>query len=370
MSRQRVLAGACARVDPETFRANLRSLRWQRLPQDTELDLHYVIDQDPLAPPLAPVVEEFGGTWELSDARPQEALYSVGQQTHLWSEATFEHLARHKQKILDKAKSEYYDYVWIVDTDLVLDPSTLASALSLKEPVVSSVFWTPWQRGAQAMPQVWLAQPYAQEGKGMSAGEFWDKLSRRKVLPVAGGGACMLVERAALEKAHYWPRLEGLPSGEMWQGEDRTFSILCERRHVAHVADGWPDIAHMYHPEDRATERLEVAVEVLGAPRQERTSYGDLVNFTLESLDDPGLLGRTFPVRGRLGGLWLVPEIESALLDMKVGQQRFLEIAFPVTWPLEELRGKQRVVMLRLVDAKPFGFPPRLSENMFKGVEA
>ncbi len=284
--------------------------------------------------------------------------------------ATFEHLARHKQKLLDKATVEHYDYVWIVDTDLVLDPSTLASALSLKEPVVSSVFWTPWQRGAQAMPQVWLTHPYGQEGRGMSTGEFWDKLARRKVVSVVGGGACMLAEVAVLEKARYWPRLEGLPHDNMWQGEDRTFSILCEHGHVSHVADAWPDIAHMYHPEDRSRESLETATAVLGATRQTRASYGDLVNFTLKSLDEPALLGRTFPVRGRLGGLWLAPEIESALLDMLVGSQRFIETTFPTTWPLEELRGKQRVMMLSFVDAKPFGFAPRLSEEMFKGVAA
>lgn len=363
----RVLAIASVRVDPLTFAANLKSLRLQLLPPNTVLDLHYVLD-DPEPKPLIRLIKEARGTWEQSGERPAAALYGVGPQTHAWNAVTFDHLACNKQKLLDRAVRDHYDYVWVVDTDLICDPKTLASMLSLKESVVSAVFWTPWQYGTMPLPQVWLAQPYEQQGKGMSANEFWDKLVRRRTVSVAGGGACMLIDTKVLNKVHYFPRLGGLPQEGMWQGEDRTFSVLCERMHVTQIADGWPDIVHAYHSEQRTAEVLDNVVATICGPRQTQAKYGDLVNFTLESLDEPTLVGRIFSIRGRLGGLSLAPELEGALLDMVVGCERFVEISFPMTWPIEPLRGKQRVVMLRFVDAKPYSYAPLIADQMFKGV--
>lgn len=367
---KRVLAVASVRVDPAVFRANLKSLRAQRLPKGIELDLRYTIDDEEHESELYDLIEEYGGFSDRAEDRPAAAAYGVGPQTHAWNVATFEHLARTKQRLLDYAAAEAYDYAWVVDTDLVLDPSTLASALALKEDIVSSVFWTPWQIGGQPLPQVWLAHPYELQGKGMGAGEFIDKLQRRKAVPVAGGGACTLISAAALKKVRYHPRLPDLPEGGMWQGEDRTFSILAERGHLSHVADGWPDIAHLYHPQDRTVEVIEAVESQLLGPRQLFAKPGDLVNFTLESLDDPQLGGRTFPVRGRLGGLWLAPEIEAALQDMRVGSQQFVEISFPQSWPVEPLRGKRRIIALNLIDVKPWGFAPNVAEEIFKGVGA
>jgi hypothetical protein len=364
----RVLVVASVRVDPATFSACLRSLRSQLLPKGVTLDLHFILD-DPDPKPLQKLIKEHKGTWEQAPERPQDALYGVGPQTHAWNLATFDHLARNKQKLLDHAKAERYDYVWVCDTDLICDPRTLASMLSLREPVVSAVFWTPWQHGAAPMPQVWLAQPYEQQGKGMSMNEFWDKLTRRRAVAVAGGGACMLVDTKVLKRVHYHPRLEGLPNEGMWQGEDRTFAILCERFHINQWADAWPDIVHAYHSEQRQPEALENTVAALCGPRQTQAKYGDLVSFTLESLDEPGMQGRLLPIRGRLGGLGLAPELEDALLDMEVGTERFVEISFPMTWPVEPLRGQQRVVALRFVDAKPWSFAPMIADHMFKGVQ-
>ena len=365
----RVLATASVRVDPATFAANLQSLRAQVLPKHVTMDLHYVLD-DPEPKPLRKLIKAHQGTWEDAEERPTAAVYGVGPQTHAWNLATFKHLARNKQKLLDHAKRERYDYVWICDTDLICDPLTLVSMLSLREPVVSAVFWTPWQHGGPLMPQVWLAQPYEQQGKGMSANEFWDKLARRRAVAVAGGGACMLVNAKILDRVHYWPQLVGLPTEGMWQGEDRTFAILCERFHINQFADGWPDVVHAYHAEQREAGALKNIVATLCGPRQTHAKYGDLVSFTLESLDELELAGKIFPIRGRLGGLGLAPELEAALFDLEVGADRFVEISFPPTWPVDALRGQQRVVMLRFVDAKPWSFAPMLADQMFKGVAA
>ena len=358
------------------MRAHLKTLQAQVLPAAVSLDFCHLLDLERSehdAGAVQAALDEVKSASQVvcSDPRPADAEYAVDGPTHRWSEATFDHLAKNKQRLFDYALAEGYDYFWLIDTDLLLDPMTLASLYAVDEEIVSAVFWTQWAEGGRNLPDpnVWLKNPYGLDGMGLTEGEFLDKLSRRRLLQVKGGGACCLFSREAMEKASYYPRLEGLPQEGMWQGEDRTLALRAERAHVLQWADGWPDIFHAYHPKMREEAVLQAATEMLLRERKTEAAYGDLVNLMIMPLDEPRLRGQDFAVRGRLGGLHMVPELEQAVVDMKVGEERIVEVTFPMTWPIPDLRHRKRILQVQLVDVKEYSFAPVLADHMFGGLE-
>jgi len=370
MAAAKILLGSCVRQEPTVLTYHLKTLLNLDIPPGVEIEYAYVNDSgstevEDILYELLPGVQVLP-----SDPRPDKAIYNVGSTTHNWSAETFDHLAKQKQKLLDYAVENKFDFIFLVDTDLLLDRSTLKSALSTKKGLISSVFWTQWQNGNPDSlgPQVWLRNPYNQQGMGMSQGVFWKRLVDRKITRIYGGGACHLVHKSSLEKdIRYYPRLPGLPNDGMWQGEDRTFAILAQQLHQHQFADPWPDIFHAYHQHQRTDEALQNVFYALSGPPQTYAKYGDLVNFTLESLEEPALKDKFFPVRGRLGGLEMVPNLEALLLELPVGESAIHEVAFPFWWP--EGAGKKRLIRVNLIDAKPYGFHPVLADYALESVQ-
>jgi hypothetical protein len=372
----RVLVGAVCRQQPNVLDAHLKTLIAQRLPPGVTFDFLWVDDND--NPDSKELLHALGQTFPIT-SRPKDAEYAIGPETHEWNVSTFEHLAVCKQLILRHAKSNRYDYVWLVDTDLLLDPSTFESMYWQKRPITSAVFWTNWVSSADTSlgPNVWLSHPYGLAGKNKTQHEFLQGLADRQFMEVAGGGACILIHHKAFENVHYHPRLAGLPDEGMWQGEDRTFSIVAERLHIKQYADAWPDIFHAYHPQDRTDEVLGSALAMLQSDRQAYAKYGDLVNFTLEALEEPALVDEILPVRGRLGGINMLPQIEATLLNLRVGEEAIFNIHFPYWYPAIQIINNpvvnyadtNKTFRIRLIDAKPMSYAPNLSDHMYRGID-
>lgn len=364
----RILCGSCVRQVPEVLRAHLETLRNQK--GDFTLDFAFVDDCDDIESQLL-----LPGHVMMAEPKPDDARYAVTEKTHDWSEPLFHWLGRQKQRLIDHAKEHRYDALWLVDSDLLCAPDTLASLLETKKEVVSAVFWTKWQPDAPPLPQVWMAHPYGLAGRGIAEHEFLERLASRKLQRVAGLGACTLIRSNVFDKVAYWPAVEGLPSGGMWQGEDRHFCVRAERNHVELWADAWPDVWHCYRPSDRENiEKMRKVVgrqivefkgfgslsdkfEVVGTPRPK---IGELVSALIQPLEEPTIHGHTEHVRGRLGQLKLLPDVEDALLSMRVGESRIVKARFPIYYEIAAYRGQTRLLRVKLVGAKPFALAPTL----------
>lgn len=369
----KILVGSCVRQDPTVLRYYLTSLKALIAPPGTELAFGFVNDGD--AAQLEQLASIEPAVVLPAEERPADAAYSIGNQTHHWTVPTFEHLARQKQRLLAYAIEAGYSHVFLVDSDLLLEPTTLLSLWPNNTVINNAVFWTRWQHDSYPQPQCWLRHPYGLAGLGMEEHEFVGGLAERDVIRCLGGGACTLVPVAALRAGvRYHPRLPNLPQEGMWQGEDRTFAVLASRLHVRQLADGWPDIYHAYHPDQRSEDALQAAWEVLAAPRQEQAKYGDMVSITVDPMEDPNLtaaLARNSEVRcwrGRLGSSQLAPEIESKLLEMKPGEECLLPIQHPAWSSVANYRGQRKIIRLRLLDCKPFSYAPVLADEAFAGV--
>lgn len=344
----RILVASCVRQDPEVLRAHLQTLAWQRLPQGVSVSYAFVDDNSEAE--SSTVLRSFeGATIFAPTARPEGASYEVSESGHSWSVPTFYHLATQKQRLLDLTLAEHFDATFVVDSDLLLAPDTLASLIATEKEVVSGVFWTSWSGGDAPLPQVWTTHPYGFDGAGWTTHTFLSALRRRELVRVHGLGAATLIRASAIRRGASFSLVDGLPSWGMWQGEDRHFCVNAERRHIELYADAWPQIFHIYRPSDRAhipdvLSQLEPGSD---APPQE----GAWVSLKIEPCEEPNLALHREHIRGRLGSLPLLPDIEDAVREMRISDSRFVRAYFPAETPIEEYRGKAKLLKVTLVSA-------------------
>lgn len=371
----KILVGASVRKPLEVLKAHLATLEWQMVPDRVQLGFAFVPDfEDPNDPALQYLVDWTAGQQGilLQGVPPTSGDFADGanQMTHQWQATSMGRVGENKNRILKYAVQNGFDYVFLVDSDLLLDRTVLTSLLTLDAPIASAVYWTRWDRIAQqrklhAGPQVWLRhvyEPFQSGGiaRGYTEQEFRAELVSRRVTRVWGLGACTLIARSVIEKGVGFHRYPWLPTGGLWDGEDRHFCSWAEHLHVPMLADPWPDIFHVYHlPED--VERIPAMMQRLS---QDHLSpgLGDLVSLRLRPLEEPA--APVQHVRCRVGDGMLIPDIEATLPQMTLGQTRIVKVQFPSDYALAPYRGKQRLIEVTLVDAKPMGFPPVLEEEM------
>ena len=376
LTKALIVVGTTVRKKPEVLKWYLMSLERMEVPMGTEV--RYLFVDDMLGPEyevskqmLAAFVDQFGGEIIPGTVIQQVGLYDDGHaQTHQWSGESMARVGQLKNIIIQKALAARADALFLADADLVMDPGTLRSLWTLEAPVACAVYWTRWVNDPRihAAPQVWLNHPYILQGRGyLNEGEFRGKLLSRNPVPVWGQGACTLIRRMVLEKGVDFTILPELPKDNMWAGEDRHFCVKCERLHIPMIADGWPDIFHIYHPQDvEQAEKWFNATEAHSGPPK----IGDLVSLKLEALESVVPGPRPLPVgrivRGRLGRLDLLPELEDAITEMQVGEQSVVPCHIGNDYPFEQYRNSRRLFRVTLLDTKPFRLPPVVQDEVYE----
>lgn len=284
-------------------------------------------------------------------------------------------VGQHKDKIIRRALELKADAVFFCDTDLILDTTTLASLIATERAVVTAVYFTHWQKQtsetqtSHADPQVWLRHPYLLDGRGMDESEFRGKLVNRELTKVWGFGACTLIQRSVLEAGVDFSPAPDFPQEGMFAGEDRQFSIKCERLHIDAWADPWPDIFHVYHAETDVPQ-IPAMVGRLHQRHPARCGLGDSVSLRLLALEPipvgPTQWSHIAPqfVRGRLGALALMPEVEESVYGLERGGKTIVRVHCPVTHPMPFMRGRSRLIEVTLLDCKGFSAAPVIEKEL------
>lgn len=376
------MVGTSVRKPLPVLKAYLDSLAWQDLPPRVRIVPCFVVDFTPEQADAQALlftwVNARGGT--LLQGIPAQApdfSDAAHLPTHEWQPSSMARVGFNKNLIIQHALATKADYLFFCDADLVLDKTTIRSLLACDKPLVTATYWTHWQRTtsetvtSNAGPQVWNTHPYQMDGHGMDGAEFRERLLSRELMKVWGFGACTLIQRKVLEAGINFEYLPDVPQTGMMAGEDRHFSIRCERAHIDAYADCWPDVFHIYHA---ATDlpQLPAMVARLGADHPRRPRLGDLVSLRLRALEPlpvaPNRLGHVQPQypRGRLGRLALLPEIEDAVLGMERGQAALVRVHFPVHYPIPFLRGRARLIEVVLIDCKANSAPPVVEKELYQ----
>ncbi|MBQ4870385.1 glycosyltransferase family 2 protein [Priestia megaterium] len=184
-------------------------------------------------------------------------VYSRDGQTHYWNEHLVWKVADFKNSIIQYAKKKNYDYLFLVDSDLLLFPETLSHLVQQEKDIISEVFWTKWQPDSMEQPQVWLYDEYTQydkqPGENLSTEqinaryqEFITKMRNPGVYEVGGLGACTLISQNALKKGVNFNKI---PNLTFW-GEDRHFCIRAAAMGLSLYVDTHYPAHHIYRDID------------------------------------------------------------------------------------------------------------------------
>lgn len=253
----KVLIGSPVRQNRAVLEEFLKGLLALEL-EGIQADFSFIDDNDTLEAKslLATFCPPYGNVTIIS-GEPSNLLYRRDDITHYWREELIWRVARYKNTLISLAKEKKYDYLFLVDSDLVLHPWTLKRLIETGKDIISEVYWTRWQPGMPELPQVWLEDQYtlynkhrgevlSEEEKSRRTLIFLEQLRKPGIYKVGGLGGCTLISRRALEA--------GVSFGEIYNvsfwGEDRHFCLRAVALGFELFVDTAYPAYHIYRDDD------------------------------------------------------------------------------------------------------------------------
>ena len=163
--KKKVLIASPVHQKPEILGAFLYSLE-QLQQEDIAFSFHFIDDNNsPVSSALLQKFQERNQSVLIEKSTYQDEYVKDGV-THYWNERlVWKVAAGFKNSIIQSAKEQNVDYLFLVDSDLLLYPQTIKHLLQQKKDIISEVFWTRWQPNTIEQPQVWLYDQYIQYQK-------------------------------------------------------------------------------------------------------------------------------------------------------------------------------------------------------------
>lgn len=217
----RVLIAAPVHQSPHIFQEFLKSLNRLNIPPDWKVDKYFVFHN---CPDLAQLIDD-GSMYSLYEA---PTTYCVDETTHRWDNQAVNHVTLMKNAIITAFLGWDYDYLFFVDSDLILHPDTLLQLHKAQKDIIAEVFWTKWAPEGQPLPNAWDFDSY-----DFAHPKRLEEWRTPGVYHVGMTGACTLIKRRVLEAGVNFSRVFNI---SFW-GEDRHFCI----RAASHDFGIWLD---------------------------------------------------------------------------------------------------------------------------------
>lgn len=151
---------------------------------------------------------------------------------HVWHATNLEKVTIYKNEIISHCVKNGFDYLFLIDSDIVIDRRSMLQLLADNVDIVSNVFWSQWQKNGILTPQCfWIPDIYIQD-KAFNVRmtfeeahkikmDMVEKLKQPGLYKVDGLGACTMISRHALEMGVSFKEIPNLRI----PGEDRPFCI-------------------------------------------------------------------------------------------------------------------------------------------------
>ena len=182
--------------------------------------------------------------------------YICDDYTHRWNDRLIWKVAGYKNEMIEYAKANGYEYIFFIDSDLLIHPDTIQQLIASKKDIISEIFWTKWTPESIELPQVWQTDQYDffssefkkadEQTKQLESLRFIKKLKKPGIYKVGGLGACTLISSNALQKGVSFERIYNL---SLW-GEDRHFCVRAAALGFELFVDTHYPALHLYRLED------------------------------------------------------------------------------------------------------------------------
>lgn len=229
----------------------------------TQLEVHYYFVDDNTEPKSKEMLYQFKKRNEnvliknSNDFIDNNLEYTRNSNTHLWKKELIERIILFKDTMIEYASAKNFDYLFLIDSDIVLNPTTIKHLISRNVDIVSNIFWTVWKAGKALMPQVWLQDesnsfindwdnPLTEEQKWQSTKNFVNKLKIPGLYKVGGLGACTLISKNAIKSGISFKLIDNI---SFW-GEDRHFCVRARAIGFNLYVDTVYPAYHIYREED------------------------------------------------------------------------------------------------------------------------
>lgn len=137
-------------------------------------------------------------------------------------------------KIISYTCESSYDYLFLIDSDLLLHPETLNKLITQDKDIISEIYWTRNNKDSTVYPQVWLydnniiydtsgSQNLLDAEINLRTSDFINKLKIPGIYKVGGLGGCILISKKTLNSGISFKRIYNIS----YMGVERHFSIRC-----------------------------------------------------------------------------------------------------------------------------------------------
>ena len=195
----RVLIAAPLRQDVDVFLEYQEALDRLIIPGGITVDRYFVVND---CPEVVPYIE---GDYDVVNTGDK---YEKTASDHAWSWENLDKMPQLRNMTIKRCLDGYYDYLFSIDTDVIVQPETLVTLLETDKSIISEIFWT------NGWCNAWM---YDQSG-GMS--QEWHEPG---LYQVGMTGACTLMKDFVFRRGVNYSRIPNILN--VLRGEDRWFSI-------------------------------------------------------------------------------------------------------------------------------------------------
>lgn len=256
--RQRVVIGSPIQEKPNILVEYLKSLE-ELYHEGVEVSYYFVDNNKSRASSdlLLHFQKSHPNVTIASSQDVEMSIYFKDEYTHLWDEKLIWKVAQLKDQIIQYAREHCFDYLFILDSDLVLHPQTLEQLIRSNKDIISNIFWTQWYPGEIELPQVWLQDEYTfyrkdrqemldRDEEWRRSDQFLQLLRQPGIYEVGGLGACTLISRKALEAGMRFAEIPNLS----FRGEDRHFCVRAQALGFSLFVETQYPALHLYREAD------------------------------------------------------------------------------------------------------------------------
>lgn len=242
----KVLIGACIReraIILERFLAALTAIDKEGL----ECDYFFILNN------LDSDAKVIFNRWNKENKATVEhkefsTAYIRDQETHHWTTELVNNVIIMRNRIVEYARKNDYDYLFIPDSDEIHQSHALKHLISHKKDVITTVYWSKWHPDEQPLPNVWFFDNYGFYPDSL------DKLRHEELIQVGGIGGCKLISKNVLKAGIDYTRIPNLP--ENW-GEDRFFCVRAATAGFELWVDTTIPPKHLYRLSDLEDKRVD-----------------------------------------------------------------------------------------------------------------